>query len=185
MKDERIVELFWERDENAIRETEKKYGDFCHYLAKNYLSSREDREECINDAMLALWNNIPPEKPKSFFAYLSGIIRKISQQRSRSNNAWKRGGQVQFVSDEILMMLDDGSDLASDFEAKRAGEIISRVLGEVNEGDKKIFVLRYWLGMSIAQIAEQMRSGESRIKVSLHRTRKKIALELGKEGITV
>ncbi len=92
---------------------------------------------------------------------------------------------MQIVGDEFLSMLDDGSDLASDFEAKRAGEIISRVLGEINEGDKKIFVLRYWLGMSIAQIAEEMRSGESRIKVSLHRTRKKIALELGKEGITV
>jgi len=120
MKDERIVEMYWERNEDAIRETEKKYGDYCHYLAENFLSSREDREECINDAMLALWNNIPPERPKSLFAYLSGIIRKLSAERSRSNNAWKRGGQVQIVSDEFLMMLDDGSDLAADYEAKRA-----------------------------------------------------------------
>ena len=73
MKDDKIVEMYWERNEDAIRETEKKYGDYCHYLAENYLSSREDREECINDAMLALWNNIPPEKPKSLFEIPQGL----------------------------------------------------------------------------------------------------------------
>jgi RNA polymerase sigma-70 factor (ECF subfamily) len=92
---------------------------------------------------------------------------------------------VQIVGDEFLSLLDDGTDLASDFEAKRAGEIISRVLESIPEADKKIFVLRYWLGMSIEQIMHQMNCGESRVKVSLHRTRKKIAQELGKRGIIV
>ena len=185
MKDERIVELFWERDENAIRETEKKYGDFCHYLAKNYLSSREDREECINDAMLALWNNIPPEKPKSFFAYLSGIIRKISQQRSRSNNAWKRGGQVQFVSDEILMMLDDGSDLAADYDPKRAGEVLNRLLDRSSEGDRTIFIMRFWFGESYASICARTGFTEGKVKVTVMRMRKKLKEMLSEEGIIV
>ena len=185
MDDRKIIELFMARNEEAIRETEKKYGGLCRSIAGNILALREDVEECVNDVMLGLWNAIPPDSPEDLKAYIARSVRNRAHDISREANAWKRGGRVQIVGDEFLSMLDDGSDLASDFEAKRAGEIISRVLGEVNEGDKKIFVLRYWLGMSIAQIAEQMRSGESRIKVSLHRTRKKIALELGKEGITV
>lgn len=185
MKDERIVEMFWERDENAIRETEKKYGNFCHYLAENYLSSREDREECINDTMLALWNNIPPEKPKSFFAYLSGIIRKISLERSRSNNAWKRGGQVQFVSDEILMMLDDGSNLAADYESKRAGDVLNKLLESSGEKERTIFIMRFWFDESYANICARVGVTEGKAKMTVSRMRKKLKEMLTEEGIIV
>lgn len=185
MKDDKIVEMYWERNEDAIRETEKKYGDYCHYLAENYLSSREDREECINDAMLALWNNIPPEKPKSLFAYLSGIIRNLSAERSRSNNAWKRGGQVQIVSDEFLMMLDDGSDLASDYEAKRAGEIMNKVLEKSSAGDRTIFVMRFWLNESYRNICARTGFTEGKVKVTISRMRNKLREALKEEGIIV
>ena len=185
MDDKSIIELFLARDEEAIKETEKKYGALCRTIAGNILALREDVEECISDVMLGLWNAIPPDRPSDLKAYIARSVRNRAHDISREANAWKRGGRVRIVGDEFLGMLDDGSDLASDFEAKRAGMIISRILGTVNENDKRIFVLRYWLGLSIEQIAEQMKSGESRIKVSLHRTRKKIAEELGKEGITV
>lgn len=185
MKDERIIELFWERDENAIKATEEKYGGLCHYVAKNYLSLREDREECINDAMLALWNSIPPAKPRSLSAFLSAAVRRIAISKTRANNAWKRGGQVQIVREEFLSMVEDGTDLAAGYEAKRVGEIINAFLGKISKDDRRIFVMRYWLDMSYAQIREQTGFGESKIKMSLHRTREKLAAELGKEGITV
>ncbi len=175
MDDKRIIELFLARDEEAIKKTQEKYGAICRTIAANILSQREDVEECVNDVMLALWNAIPPEVPKDLKAYLTRAVRNRARDISRETNAWKRGGRVQIVGDEFLSLLDDGTDLASDFEAKRAGEIISRVLESIPEADKKIFVLRYWLGMSIEQIMHQMNFGESRVKVSLHRTRKKIA----------
>jgi RNA polymerase sigma-70 factor (ECF subfamily) len=185
MDDKRIIELLFARDEQALREIEEKYGGLCRYIASNVLAMNEDVEECCNDILLAIWNAIPPEVPKDLKAYLTRAVRNRARDISRETNAWKRGGRVQIVGDEFLSLLDDGTDLASDFEAKRAGEIISRVLESIPEADKKIFVLRYWLGMSIEQIMHQMNCGESRVKVSLHRTRKKIADELGKRGITV
>ena len=185
MKDELIIEKFLARDENAIRETQERYGDFCHYIAGNYLSSREDREECINDSMLALWNTIPPEKPKSLFAYLSRIVRNLALARCRSNNAWKRGGQAQFVSDEILALMDDGTDLASDYEAKRAGEVINAFLERSGKRERALFVMRYWHNESYPQIAARTGLTEGNVKMILSRMRKRLKEELGKEGIIV
>lgn len=185
MKDEKIVEMFLARDENAIRETEAKYGDFCHYIMRNYLSSREDREECINDSMLVLWNSIPPEEPKSLFAYLSRIVRNLALARSRSNCAWKRGGQVQIVNDEILMLMDDGTDLASDYEAKRAGDVINAFLERASKRERAIFVMRYWHNESYPQICARMGLTEGNVKMILSRMRKKLKEELGKEGIII
>ena len=104
---------------------------------------------------------------------------------SRNENAWKRGGRAATVGEEFLAIVEDGSDLASGYEARRAGEIISRVLAKVGRTNKDIFILRYWMGLSLAEISAQTGFGESKIKVSLHRTRNKIAAELKKEGITV
>lgn len=185
MDDKRIIEMLFARDEQALREIEKKYGGLCRYIASNILALREDVEECSNDILLALWNAIPPDCPADLKAYIARAVRNRAHEISREANAWKRGGRVQIVGDEFLSLLDDGTDLAADYEARRAGAIISRVLEAVNRNDEKIFVLRYWLGMSIDQIMEQTGSGESRVKMSLHRTRKRIAQELRKEGITV
>ena len=185
MKDEKIIELFFARDENALRETEEKYNSLCHYVARNFLSVREDREECINDALLALWNSIPPERPDNLPAFLSEIVRRLSINKSRANNAWKRGKNVQIVGEEFLSMIEDGTDLAAQFDAKRGGELISAFLRASSKSDRKIFIMRYWLDMSIEQISSQTGFGESKVKVTLHRMRKKLAAELGKEGITV
>ena len=185
MQDEKIIELFFARDERAIKETEDKYGNLCLYVASNFLALREDREEVLNDSLLALWNSIPPEHPESFSAYLSEIVRRQSISRSRANNAWKRGKNVQVVGEEFLSMIEDGTDISAHYEAKRAGEIISRFLHTLPKSDRKLFIMRYWLDMSLAEISRQTGFGESKIKVTLHRIRKKLAAELGKEGITV
>jgi len=185
MKDEKIIELFLSRDGRALEEVDKKYGDLIYYIASNFLALREDREECVNDVYLALWNAIPPTEPKSLSAFISETTRHQAMKKSRANNAWKRGGQVKVVNEELLSMLDDGTDLADQFEAKRAGKLISDSLQKLKRSDKKIFVLRYWIGLEINQITELTGYGESRIKMSLLRTRKKLAEELKKGGFTV
>jgi RNA polymerase sigma-70 factor (ECF subfamily) len=185
MKDEKIIELFFARNEDALRETELKYRNLCLYVASNFLVSREDREETLNDSLLALWNSIPPERPANLGAYLSEIVRRLSINKSRANNAWKRGKNVQIVGEEFLSMIEDGTDLAAQFDAKRGGELISAFLRSSSKSDRKIFIMRYWLDMSIEQISSQTGFGESKVKVTLHRMRKKLAAELGKEGITV
>ena len=185
MKDEKIIELFWSRDERALDETQRKYKNLCMYVAAQILTSNEDREECFNDLLLSLWNSIPPERPKNLRPYVGKAMRNHALNRSRDNNAWKRGKNYYTVGEEYLETIEDGCSLADSFEAKRAGEIISRVLEGQSAGDRKIFIYRYWLGMSIEQIVAQTHFGESRVKMSLHRTRKKLAEELGKEGITV
>ena len=184
MKDEKIIELFFARDERALAEVEKKYGPLCHYIALSILTFREDAEECVSDVMLALWNAVPPENPRDLRSYICKMVRNRAREISRNENAWKRGGKIAIVGEEFLDMVEDGTDLASGFEARRAGEIINSVLATVGRTNKDIFILRYWLGLSLAQIAAQTGYGESKIKVSLHRTRKKIAAELKKEGIT-
>jgi RNA polymerase sigma-70 factor (ECF subfamily) len=185
MKDEKIIELFFARNEDALRETELKYRNLCLYVASNFLVSREDREETLNDSLLALWNSIPPERPDNLPAFLSEIVRRLSINKSRANNAWKRGKNVQIVGEEFLSMIEDGTDLAAQFDAKRGGELISAFLRSSSKSDRKIFIMRYWLDMSIEQISSQTGFGESKVKVTLHRMRKKLAAELGKEGITV
>ncbi len=185
MKDEKIIELFFARNEDALKETELKYRNLCLYVASNFLSAKEDREEAYNDSLLALWNSIPPERPDNLPAFLSEIVRRLSINKSRANNAWKRGKNVQVVGEEFLSMIEDGTDLAAQFDAKRGGELISAFLRASSKSDRKIFIMRYWLDMSIEQISSQTGFGESKIKVTLHRMRKKLAAELGKEGITV
>ena len=185
MKDEKIIELFLSRDGRALEEVDKKYGDLIYYIASNFLALREDREECINDAMLALWNNIPPERPKNLRSYIGTATRNHALNKSKEINAWKRGGNYQIVGDEFLEGVADGHDLAEAFEAKRAGEVINKFLGTLADDDRRIFILRFWMGLSYSDIARHVKCSESKAKVSVHRSRKKLAEMLNKEGITV
>lgn len=184
MDDKKIIDLFFARDENAIAEIEKKYGALCRYIAGNILDQREDVEECVSDVMLALWNSIPPDRPEDLRAYVGRSVRNRALVISRDTNAWKRGGRITLVGEEYLSILDDGSDLAADYEARRAGKIVSETLERIGEENRDIFVMRYWFGMSYRAIASQTGNTEGKIKMSLMRTRKKLAEELRKGGIT-
>ncbi len=185
MKDEKIIELFFARDEEALRQVEDQYGDLCNYVASNFLCMREDREECFNDTLLALWNSIPPERPRSLSAYISTLARNIAINKSRANNAWKRGGGVQVVSDEALSMIPDGHSLSELYEARLAGEIINDFLANLTKSERRVFILRYWFDASDRQIADQTGFSHSKIKSMLARLRKRLAEKLGKEGIIV
>ena len=183
MNDEKIIELYFSRDESAIDETQKKYGGLCRYIASNFLALPEDREECVNDVLLALWNSIPPEHPKNLPGYISEVTRRQAVNKSRANNAWKRGHGIGTVNEEFLSILDDGTDLAEQFEAKRAGELISRYLRKCPDFERQVFLMRYYFGMTPSGIAKRIKCSDSKVKMTLLRTREKLAEYLTKEGI--
>ena len=185
MKDDKIIELFFARDESALEEVTRKFGDLCRYIASNFLALREDREECVNDTLLALWNSIPPERPESLSAYISATARNQAVNKSRANNAWKRGGQVQIVNEEALSLIADGKSLAEHYESRLAGKVINDFLDSLSKSERKTFVLRYWFDASIAEIGKQTGFSESKIKSMLSRLRKRLAAKLGEEGIIV
>lgn len=185
MNDEKIIELFFERNESALGETQKKYGGLWRYIVANFLAMPEDREECLNDVLLELWNSIPPDRPEDLRAYSVKILRRRAIDRSRANNAWKRSGNAQLVGEEFLSTLDDGTDLAEDYENARAIRIVNAFLDTLPRLERSVFVMRYCLDESIGGIAARTGSTEGRIKMMLMRTRKKLKEILIKEGIAL
>ncbi len=181
--DKKIIKLFWSRDETAIKETESRYRSFCSAILANYLQFKEDREECINDAMLRLWNSIPPEEPESLSAYLAEIVRNLALQRSREENAWKRGGRVQTVGEEFLADISDGRTLADDYQSDAAGRILNGFLDAQPKEYRRIFIMRYWLDEDISDISARTGRSVSSVKSLLKRLRDKLRDELKKEGI--
>ncbi len=182
-KDEAIIELFWKRDEKAIAETQKRYTGFANSVLSSFINIKEDREECINDAWLALWNNIPPERPKSFTAYLAKILKNIALVRTRAENAWKRGGRVAQVEDEFLTDVSDGRTVADDYESVVTERIINEFLGTLSKSDRSIFILRYWFDEDITRISQRTGRSVGSITMLLKRLREKLAKQLVKEGI--
>ncbi len=185
MNDEKIIELLFARDENALAETEKKYGNLWRYIAANILTLPEDREECLNDVLLEIWNSIPPDRPNDLRAYSVTILRRRAIDRTRSVNAWKRSGNMQTVGEEFLSTLDDGTDLAADYENSRAIKILNGFLDTLPKLERSVFIMRYCFSESIGAIAARTGSTEGRIKMMLMRTRRKFKEILVKEGIAL
>ena len=183
MEDERIVLLYWERDENAIRETEIKYGRYCHAIAYHILDSHEDAEECVNDTWNSAWNAMPPEKPTRLSSFLARITRNIAIDRYRYNNAQKRTAEVEVAMEEYWECIPNGEASVEDMLALK--QAINGFLARLDARSRVIFMRRYWYSMPIKAIADSMRLSESHVSVILHRTRSKFKDYLTKEGIFV
>ena len=183
MEDERIVFLYWERDENAIRETEIKYGRYCHAIAYHILDSHEDAEECVNDTWNGAWNAMPPEKPTRLSSFLARITRNIAIDRYRHNNAQKRTAEVEVAMEEYWECIPNGEASVEDMLALK--QAINGFLARLDARSRVIFMRRYWYSMSVKAIADSMRLSESHVSVILHRTRSKFKDYLTKEGIFV
>ena len=183
MEDEKIVRLYWERDENAIRETHIKYGKYCYTVAYNILHSHEDSHECVNDTWYGAWNAMPPEKPNKLQCFLARITRNIAIDRYRYDNAQKRGAEMEGIIDEYWECIPDGSiSIEEDFVLKQT---INGFLASLDTKTRVIFMRRYWYSMSIKDIADGMHLSENNISLILHRTRNKFKDYLTKEGIFV
>ena len=183
MEDEKIVTLYWERDENAIRETETKYGKYCYAIAYNILHSHEDSEECVNDTWNGAWNAMPPEKPTWLQGFLARITRNIAIDRYRYDSAQKRGAEVESAIDEYWECIPNGeAPIDNELVLKQA---INSFLASLDTRTRVIFMRRYWYSMSVKDIADGMRLSESHVSVILHRTRNKFKDYLTKEGVFV
>lgn len=183
MEDSRIIELYWQRSENAITETDKKYGAYCSTVAFNILLNQEDAEECVNDTWLGAWNAIPPNRPSILRAFLAKITRNLSIKRLEKKLAEKRGGMAEFiVLDELEECIGDQTDVEGIVESHELEELIRRFVRGLPERDGNIFIRRYFFTDSVASIAERYRISENHVMVILSRTRKKLKKELMKEG---
>ena len=183
LPDEDIVNLYFDRSEEAIAACQVKYGKSCHTVAYNILRSDEDAEECVNDTWLRAWNSIPPERPTRLGAWLSTVTRRLALTRYEKKTAARRNGGMEASLEELSECVTAGSLTIADEVA--LSEAINGFLASLPTRTRMIFMRKYWYMDSIADIAKALGMGESAVKVTLHRTREKFRKHLAKEGITV
>jgi RNA polymerase sigma-70 factor (ECF subfamily) len=184
MDDLHIIELYFARDEQAVRETDRKYGKLCFRVAKNLLFNNEDSEECVNDTYLTLWNKIPPTRPINFMAYICKITRNLSLKKLEVSSAMKRSATAIISLSEIEATLPDHS-IANGVNDEELGKLISSFLWNEKELDRNVFLRKYWFFDSISDIAERYSLSENNVKSMLFRTRNRLREFLRKEGIEV
>lgn len=154
MEDKQIVELFWERSETAISETEKKYGRYCHYIAYQILYNDEDAKEVVNDTYLKAWNTIPPGRPDPLKPYVGMISRQLALDVYKEQHAQKRGGQVPLVLDELSECIPDNDGGADIGESVALSDALNRFIWALPQRTRNIFVRRYFYMSTIADIAK-------------------------------
>ena len=183
MEDSGIVALFFERSEQAIGELDRKYGAQARRLAVNILGDRGDAEECVNDAYLAVWSTIPPKLPASLGGYFCRIARNIAAKRYRANAAQKRNSHYDAALDELAETLAAPGGPESALDAKELTAAIDRFLDGLSDGDRYLFLRRYWFGDDLAALADRTGLGRRRTSVRLFRIRDKLRQYLMKEGL--
>lgn len=184
MKDEQIVNMYMERDETALEETEKKYGHYCFMIAHNILGNREDADESVNDTYFCAWNIIPPTKPQMFSAFLGKITRNLSLKKHRRKMAKKRGGsEVETTLDELSECIPDSHNIEEEIQTKELTHIIDTFLRTLPETERQVFIRRYWYFDSIDHISKTFDFGESKVKMMLMRTRQKLLKVLSEEDL--
>lgn len=184
MEDAKILDLYFARDEDAIRETDTVYGKRLHTLAKNILQNREDAEESVNDTYAEVWKSIPPRRPKYFFAFLASICRHLSLNRVDWKQAAKRRAQVVPLTEEMENCIPDAAH-ERQMEAKELGKLLDLFLESLPKDSRLIFLRRYWYVDSVPEIAARYGMTESKVKMQLSRTKEKLRLFLEQEGIYV
>lgn len=183
MDDREILDLYWQKNETAIRESNQKYGPYCFSIAERILDSREDAEECVNDTWFNVWNAIPPQRPNKFRLFLAKITRNLAFNRFQARSAQKRGGgEIVLVLEELAECLADETDVEGTLEAKDLEACIRRFVRGLSERDGNVFVRRYFFTESVAEIAQRYHLTENNVMVLLSRTRKKLKMQLIKEG---
>lgn len=183
--DKRIIELFFERSEEAIQELGNKYGKFCHRLSYNIVNNRQDAEECVNDAYLGAWNAIPPEKPDPLLTYLCKIVRNISLKMYYRKGAAKRSSTYTIAMEEIEACIASPNTVETEFEARELARIIESFLDTLTVENRVIFMRRYWFSDSCKDIAEFVGLTEKNITVRLTRIRKKMKKYLTEKGVFI
>ena len=175
MEDQKIIDLYWQRSEQAIQETDSKYGGYCYCIAYNILANREDSEESVSDTYLAAWRAMPPKRPGILQAFLGKITRNLSLKRYDYNTAHKRGGgQAALVLDEIAEFVSDTDSVEQEIDRRELVRAIDSFLDRLPTHKKNIFVCRYWYFDSVSHIADRFGMTENNVSVILSRLRHKL-----------
>ena len=184
MEDLEIVELYWQRNEEAIKETSKKYGNYCYTIANNILYNNEDAQECVNDTYLGAWNAIPPHHPNVLSTFLGKITRRLSLNKWREKNAIKRGnGEAALSFDELEECIPSNSSIKEELALKELSEAINVFLETLKVDERKVFVCRYFYFESIDEIAFRFSFTPSKVKMMLKRTRDRLKDYLIGKGV--
>lgn len=184
MEDLEIVELYWQRNEEAIKETSKKYGNYCYTIANNILYNNEDAQECVNDTYLGAWNAIPPHHPNVLSTFLGKITRRLSLNKWREKNAIKRGnGEVALSFDELEECIPSNSSIKEELALKELSDAINVFLETLKVDERKVFVCRYFYFESIDEIAFRFSFTPSKVKMMLKRTRDRLKDYLIGKGV--
>lgn len=184
MNDLNIIELYFARNEEAIKQTDIKYGRLCHSIAYNILNNNEDSEECVNDTYIGVWNAIPPTKPSNFMAFVCKITRNLSLKRLESMTRQKRSPSTLISLDELAEVLSDES-ISDGVSDENIGKLISDFLRKEKSESRNVFIRKYYFFDSISDIARRYGFTESKVKNMLHHSRTKLKKYLIKEGIEI
>lgn len=185
MEDERIIELYFERNENAIKETALKYGRMLRALAYGILKNHQDSEECENDTYHITWNRIPPARPPYFAAFLGRIVRNVSFDKYDYNHADKRNAEFETSLSELESCISAGNTVEQHYDCRDTAKHISGFLRKQPAIKRIVFIRRYWYCDSISDIAAQHRFSESKVKSMLMRTRKELKKYLERQGVRI
>ncbi len=186
MTDDKIIALFQQRNERAIREACTKYGRYCFAIAENILHSREDSEECVNDTWFRAWRAIPPAHPARLKLFFARITRNLSLTRLKAKNADKRGsGETALILDELSEVLSGPEEVESKYLAKELARAVNRFACSLPERECNLFVRRYFYSEPIPVIAERYGLTARNVTVILSRTRSRLREYLKEEDFIV
>ncbi|MBQ4141628.1 MAG: RNA polymerase sigma factor [Clostridia bacterium] len=180
-----LVELFWNRDERAIAETQREYGDYCFIVAKNILGNEQDAEECVNDTYLRAWNSIPPAKPANFKAYIAKITHNLCIDRLKQRGADKRNAVIVAFEELEETLFSDHDHISEGIKLSELQVAINRFLYTQSARRRAMFLLRYFYGESVGAVAKKTGTSESNVSKMLKITREELKEYLLKEGYYV
>lgn len=186
MDDNRIVELYLLRDENAIMQTTEKYGTRLRSLAYEIVCDSQTADECENDTYVSAWQSIPPHEPRSYlYAFLARITRHIALNCCRNRNRLKRSAFICELSSEMEQCIPSPDDVECRIDDMELKNVLNGFLSKLDDEKRNIFVRRYWYLDSISAISERFALSESKVKTTLFRLRKQLREQLEREGYTL
>lgn len=183
MEDNAIVGLYWDRDQRAVSESDRKYGELCRGLSRNLLGSREDAEECVNDTWVRAWNTMPPQRPGSLRAYFCRIVRNLSIDRWRADRAKKRGEGLEMLLGELEDCVPTRQDVERELESRELLELLEGWLEQLSPGDRDAFLRRYWYGSRVDVLARRQGCTPGQMSQRLYRLRNSLRQLLEREGV--
>ena len=185
MDDKMIIELFFARSESAIAALAEKYGRQCHLVAANILNNEQDAEECVNDAYLAAWNTIPPQRPDPLRTYICRLVRNLCIKRYHHNTAQRRNSHYDLAFEELAACIPCAETVENEYESKQLTGHLNRFLETLDEDSRVMFVRRYWCSDSVAEIAARFGRRPHYVTIRLSRLRAKLKHYLEKEGVSI